>query len=267
MESNYSEEILTINENRKSITNDFNMIKIGDTAPIFNANSTIGPIKLTDYLGKWVILFSHPGDFTPVCTTEFIALARMNNEFEARNCNLIGISVDSNASHLAWIHDIHRNTGVQIPFPLIEDLNMKISNKYGMVSPKVSDSKTIRNVFFINPEQKVCAILQYPIEIGRNTNEILRILDALQESEKNNIMTPANWMPGQPCLNPAPKTYTEMLSNLKNSNQYNCLDWYLCFNVNNNVQPNIEENKIMPNTTSNFIPYISNNANCPNINL
>ena len=192
----------------------------------------------------------------------------MNSEFESRDCALIGLSIDSNSSHLAWIHDIHKNTGIQIPFPIIEDLNMNIAKKYGMIAPNINSTKTIRNTYFIDPEQNICAILQYPMEIGRNINEILRILDALQTSKKNNIMTPANWMPGQPCLNPAPRTYNEMLKNLQNPNQYNCLDWYLCFNTNNMDKQSIEENKLIENFNTNFMPYsMSNFTNYSNIKL
>ena len=168
-------------------------VRIGMCAPDFEATTTMGPVKLSDYKGKWVILFSHPGDFTPVCTTEMIALSKANNEFEARNACLLGLSVDSNSSHLAWVFDIYCRTGVRIPFPIIADRNGSIARKYGMISSSVSNSETVRNVYIIDDKGIIRAILIYPMTIGRCIPEMLRILEAAQTVDKCGGATPANW--------------------------------------------------------------------------
>ena len=168
-------------------------VRIGMCAPDFEATTTMGTVKLSDYKGKWVILFSHPGDFTPVCTTEMIALSKANNEFEARNACLLGLSVDSNSSHLAWVFDIYCRTGVRIPFPIIADRNGSIARKYGMISSSVSNSETVRNVYIIDDKGIIRAILIYPMTIGRCIPEILRILEAAQTVDKCGGATPANW--------------------------------------------------------------------------
>ena len=151
----------------------------------------------------------------------------MESEFKKRNCSLIGLSIDSTPSHLAWIKNIYNSTGIKVPFPIISDLDMKISRKYGMLAPNISNTQTIRSVFFIDPEQKIRAILQYPMTNGRNTGEILRLLDALQLTDKESISTPANWIPGSSVITPSPKTSEEMFSTPANNN---CIDWYLCYN-------------------------------------
>lgn len=207
-------------------------INIGDTAPNFTANTTVGKINLTDYKGKWIILFSHPGDFTPVCSTEFLAISEMYNEFIKRNCVLLGLSTDSNASHLAWINDLYKLTNIEIPFPIIEDKNLNISKMYNMIAPNCSNTSTVRNVYFISPEQKICCILSYPMNIGRNIVEFLRILDSLQYSKKNNVATPANWIPGMPTLNYSPTTQKNMMDTLNNHGD-SCYSFYLCYNKNN----------------------------------
>lgn len=165
---------------------------LGEKAPNFKANTTFGPIELSDYAGKWVVLFSHPGDFTPVCTTEFIAFTNLAPEFEKRNTKLLGLSVDSNASHLAWIYNILQITGVNIPFPIIEDRDMKIAKQYGMISDAMSSTSTVRTVFIIDDKQVLRTILYYPLTTGRNIPEILRIVDALQTADKRKVVTPAN---------------------------------------------------------------------------
>ena len=203
---------------------------LGEKAPDFKANTTFGPIKLSDYCGKWVVLFSHPGDFTPVCTTEFLAFATSANEFEKRNTQLIGLSIDSNASHLAWVYNILQITGVTIPFPIIEDRDMKIANLYGMISKPLSNTSTVRTVFIIDDKQILRTILYYPLSTGRNIPEILRILDSLQTVDKCNVVTPANWLPGTPVLLPPPKTFKELQERINSCNKkYKCLDWYICF--------------------------------------
>ena len=185
-------------------------VKIGDYAPEFEAKSTMGEIKLSDYKGKWIVLFSHPGDFTPVCTTEVIAFARANTYFEEKNTCLIGLSVDSNSSHLAWIYDIWRKTGVRIPFPIIADRNAEIARKYGMISSNISNAETVRNVYVIDDCGIIRAILIYPMTIGRCIPEILRIVDAAQTVDCNKAATPANWLPGEPIIVNMPQTFKQL---------------------------------------------------------
>ena len=214
-------------ENIEQINN--NILNIGDTAPNFSANSTIGKINLSDYTGKWIILFSHPGDFTPVCSTEILAFTEMYNEFTKRNCVLLDISLDSISSHLAWINDLYKISKLEIPFPIISDTNLNISKKYNMVS---KNNNIIRKVYIICPEQKIQCILSYPITIGRNIVELLRILDALQISKKNKVLTPANWIPGLPTLNFQPYTQKSM-KEILNTPSDSCFSFYLCYNQNN----------------------------------
>ena len=208
---------------------DFKGLMIGDKAPRFIANSTDGEIKLSDYMGKWLIFFSHPGDYTPVCTTEFIEFSKMYPEFQKRNCNLLGLSIDSTPSHISWLTNIHNTTGIKIPFPVVSDRDMKISKMYGMIAPNISNTETVRSVFIIDPNQVIRAILQYPKTNGRNIGEILRLLDALQTTDKEKVATPANWVLGKSTILPAPNTFKEALENKNNFNN-NCTDWYLCYN-------------------------------------
>lgn len=203
---------------------------LGSKAPDFKANTTFGPIKLSDYNGKWVVLFSHPGDFTPVCTTEFLCFAKYHNEFKKRNTELIGLSVDSNASHLAWMYNIFTMTGIDIPFPVIDDNDKYVAKLYGMISEQMSNTSTVRSVFIIDDKQVLRTILYYPLTTGRNIPEILRIIEALQTSDKDKVVTPANWFPGMPVIAPSPKTYKELKSKIKNcEKEYAYMDWYLCF--------------------------------------
>lgn len=203
---------------------------LGSKAPDFSANTTKGPIKLSDYKGKWIVLFSHPGDFTPVCTTEFLCFAKYYENFRRRNTELIGLSVDSNSSHLAWIYNIFLSVGIEMPFPVIDDRKMEVSNLYGMISEPMSDTSTVRSVFIIDPNQTLRTILYYPLTTGRNIPEIIRILDALQTADEQHVVTPANWLPGMPVILPYPKTYKELKDRINscNTNQ-SCMDWYLCF--------------------------------------
>ena len=164
-----------------------NHLGIGMKAPDFNAVTTFGPLKMSDFKGKWVILFSHPGDFTPVCTTEFIAFASAQPLFAEKNTQLIGLSIDSNPSHLAWVYAIYLTTGIQIPFPVIADRMGDIANLYGMFAPDVSTQETVRNVFFIDPNQIIRAILIYPNANGRSIPEILRLLSAMQTTDKDHM--------------------------------------------------------------------------------
>lgn len=169
-------------------------LRIGDNAPRFIANSTNGNLKLADYIGKWVIFFSYPGNFNPTCNSEFIEFSKMHNEIKKRNCELIALSIDSLQSHLMWINSIYNSSGIKVPFPIIADIDMSISKKYNMISPE-NNFQTLRCVYFLSPTQKIMAILHYPIENGRNTGEILRLLDALQFTHANGIHTPVNWLP------------------------------------------------------------------------
>lgn len=205
--------------------------QIGSRAPDFDAVTTFGPLKLSEQEGKWVVLFSHPGDFTPVCTTEFIEFARYYPYFVQRNAQLIGLSIDSNPAHLAWVYNIYRNTGIQIPFPVIADRDGSVARMYGMIASNVSNTETVRFVFIIDDKQVIRAILAYPMTNGRNIPEILRLLVALQTTDQEKVVTPANWMPGMPALLPPPKTYNELLERLQNPGGMMCKDWYLCYKM------------------------------------
>lgn len=179
------------------------MPQIGTKAPDFAAQTTFGDIKLSDCKGKWVVLFSHPGDFTPVCTTEFLAFTMYFPKFVERNVQLIGLSIDSIYAHLGWVYNIYKATGIEIPFPIIADLDMKIAKKYGMISPTVSTTSTVRNVFIIDDRQIIRAVLQYPPSTGRYIPEILRIIDSLKTVDCDKVATPANWLEGslRQCIN------------------------------------------------------------------
>lgn len=200
---------------------------IGEPAPDFEAETTHGPLKLSDLRGKWVVLFSHPADFTPVCTTEFIAFTSISDELKALNVQLIGLSVDSVSAHLAWVHAVKEKMGIQIPFPIIADLTMTISNKYGMIHKGQSSTAAIRTVFFIDDKGVMRAMLYYPMQNGRYMPEIIRLVKALQTSDKYRVATPANWQPGDKVVVPAPKTAAEMEK--RPTEGYECKDWYLCF--------------------------------------
>ena len=212
-------------------------VRIGQMAPDFEAMTTMGDICLNDYKGKWVVLFSHPGDFTPVCTTEMISFARANTYFENLNACLLGLSVDSNASHLAWAYDIYCKTGIRIPFPIIADRNGEIARKYGMISNDVSNTETVRNVYIIDDRGVIRLILVYPMNVGRSIPEILRSLQALQVADSNNSAMPANWVPCEPVIIPAPKTFESLLErNSQISQNRNGINWYLSFKQAENCQ-------------------------------
>ena len=172
-------------------------LELNGPAPDFEANTTHGPIKLSEWQkGRWVILFSHPADFTPVCTTEFVEFAKRTPEFERRNVALIGNSVDSVYSHIAWVRNIEEKLGVKIPFPVIADLDQKVSRLYGMIHEPSSVTAPVRCVFFIDPKRTLRAMIYYPLNVGRNFDEILRVTDALQTVDANAVACPANWKPG-----------------------------------------------------------------------
>ncbi len=200
--------------------------KIGDRAPDFQANSSKGPISLKDYKGKWVILFSHPADFTPVCTTEFIEFARRYEEFEQRNAQLVGLSIDSVYSHIAWLLQMEKIYGVEVKFPVIADLNMNVAHLYGLIHERASATSTVRAVFFIDPEGVVRALIYYPASTGRNISEILRVLDSLTYADSFMIATPADWKAGDDVIVPQPATLQAAKDRLKDKN-LQVKDWFL----------------------------------------
>ncbi len=222
-------------ENSTTLTNRVPLI--GEKAPAFEADTTQGKIKFPeDYKGKWVILFSHPADFTPVCTTEFMTFASMEKEFEDLNCKLIGLSIDSHYSHIAWLRTIKEKIeykgmkNVEVKFPVIADLKMDVAYKYGMVQPAASDISAVRAVFFMDPESKVRAIIFYPSSLGRNFQEIKRALIAMQVADKHQIATPADWQPGDDVIVPPPGSCGVAKERVDNAQKegIKCLDWFMC---------------------------------------
>jgi len=203
-----------------------NMPRLGEKAPDFEAPTTHGVLKLSDFKGSWLIIFSHPADFTPVCTTEFMAFAKIHPDLQKRGCELLGLSVDSVTSHIAWVRNIEEKTGVKISFPVIADLNKEVSMKFGMVHPGQSKTETVRTVFVIDPNQVIRLILYYPLTTGRNMDEIMRVVDALQMTDANKVATPANWRPGEMVIVPPPSTQEMAEDRLKQG--YECVDWYFC---------------------------------------
>ena len=199
---------------------------IGEKAPEFEVMTTQGKLKLEDFKGSWLVLFSHPGDFTPVCTTEFMAFADRMGEFKKRNTELLGLSVDGVPSHLAWVKNIEDKSGIKISFPIIADGNREVANRYGMIHPGQSKTETVRALFVIDPEGILRLILYYPLTTGRNIEEILRCIDALQISDKHHVATPANWKKGEKVVIPAPIDQESLEQRLKEG--YECMDWYLC---------------------------------------
>lgn len=185
-------------------------LRIGDTAPDFEARSTIGPVKLSSFRERWLILFSHPADFTPVCTTEFVELARQAEEFEKRDCELMALSVDSLFSHFAWLRMIRDRFDIEVRFPIVEDPTLVIGRAFGMVAPQDNDSATVRTTFFIDPAGVIRAMTCYPANMGRSIPEMLRMLDALQAIDAKDALAPANWQPGEPLLKPPTQDLNEV---------------------------------------------------------
>jgi len=200
--------------------------RLGMPAPPFQAETTHGTIRLADFAGSWLILFSHPADFTPVCTTELVAFAQIAPELRKRNVELLGLSIDSTYSHIAWVRAIEQQFKTQIPFPVIADLNKEIATLYGMIMPGESKTETSRCVFVIDPNGILRAMIYYPLTTGRNTDEILRLIDALQTTDKHGVATPANWRPGDKVILPPPKTIEGAAERLKAG--YECTDWFFC---------------------------------------
>ncbi len=202
--------------------------KINEPAPDFEAKSTHGIIHLSDFTGKgkWVMLFSHPADFTPVCTTEFVEFSKNHDKFERLNVQLIGNSVDSVYSHIAWVRDIENTFGVKVPFPVIADLDQKVARAYGMVHEAVSDTAAVRAVFFIDPKNTIRSVIYYPMSLGRSVDELVRIAEALQTADANACSTPANWRPGDPVVVPAPATQSDAETRAA-SKEFDVKQWYL----------------------------------------
>lgn len=204
------------------------MPRIGDKAPDFEAVTTKGKIKLSDFAkDKWILMFSHPADFTPVCTTEMSGFAQNKDKFEALNTELLGLSIDSVHAHLGWVNNVREKTGVYFDFPIIADLDMKVSKLYGMLQPNESETAAVRAVFFIDPNKKIRLIMYYPLNVGRNMDEILRALKALQTSDEYGVAMPLNWKPGDKVIVPPPKTLDEMNQRL-NDDTCERTDFYLC---------------------------------------
>jgi peroxiredoxin (alkyl hydroperoxide reductase subunit C) len=210
------------------------MPRIGDAAPSFKAVTTQGEITFPeDYKGKWAILFSHPADFTPVCTSEFMTFAHMAEEFRALNCELVGLSVDGLYSHIAWLRTIKEKIefngmkNVEVMFPLIEDITMEVATKYGMIMPGESNTKAVRAVFFVDPKGIIRAIIYYPLSLGRNFDELKRALIAMQTADKHNIATPADWKPGDDVIVP-PAGSCGTAKERMESDEVTCHDWFFC---------------------------------------
>jgi peroxiredoxin (alkyl hydroperoxide reductase subunit C) len=197
---------------------------LNEPAPPFQAKTTHGERSLADYKGKWLILFSHPADFTPVCTTEFIGFAKAAETFKKMNCELLGLSIDSLYSHLAWTRNIQEKFGVTIPFPIIEDIKMEVASAYGMVHPGAADTQAVRATFFIDPNSVLRAMVYYPMSNGRSIDEFVRLLQAMQTSDKNQCATPEGWVPGREVIVPPPKTAQAAEKRLNEG--YKTVDWY-----------------------------------------
>ena len=211
---------------------------IGEKAPAFVADTTQGQIKFPeDYEGKWVILFSHPADFTPVCTTEFMTFASMEKEFDELNCKLIGLSIDSHYSHIAWLRTIKEKIeykgmkDVEVNFPVIADLTMDVAKKFGMIQPGESNVSAVRAVFIIDPKATVRALMYYPLSSGRNMQELKRILISMQTVDEHNVATPADWQPGDDVIVPPPGSCGTAKERVEGAKQegIKCLDWFMCF--------------------------------------
>ncbi len=216
-------------------TQGYAMPRIGDKAPEFKAVTTQGDINFPgDYEGKWVILFSHPADFTPVCTSEFMTFAKMETEFNALNCKLVGLSVDGLYSHIAWLRTIKEKIefkgmkNIEVNFPLIEDITMDVAKKYGMIQPGESSTKAVRAVFFIDPKGIIRAMIYYPLSTGRNFSEIKRALIAMQTADKHSIATPADWQPGDDVIVPTAGSCGVAKERMENRDGITCHDWFFC---------------------------------------
>ena len=200
--------------------------RIKEPAPYFEARTTHGMCKLTDYVGKWLVLFSHPADFTPVCTTEFMTFARAYPEFQKLNCELLGLSIDSYYAHVAWVRNIKEKFGVEVPFPIIEDLSMKVAHAYRMIQPGASDTSAVRATFVIDDKGILRAMVYYPMTNGRSINEFLRLVQALQTSDAHGVATPEGWLPGEKVIVPPPADAAAADARINEGYEY--IDWYFC---------------------------------------
>lgn len=222
MEENVNQEVVS-------------MPRIGDPAPEFKAVTTQGDINFpADYKGKWTILFSHPADFTPVCTSEFMTFATMEKQFEELNCKLVGLSVDGLYSHIAWLRTIKEKIeyngmkDVEVTFPLIEDISMNVAKKYGMIQPSEATTKAVRAVFFIDPKGIIRTIIYYPLSLGRNFDELLRVLIALQTADEFGVATPADWRPGDDVIVPTAGSCGTAKERMESKEEMHCYDWFFC---------------------------------------
>ena len=211
------------------------MPRIGDKAPEFKAVTTQGNINFpADYKGEWVILFSHPADLTPVCTSEFITFAHLENKFDKANCKLVGLSIDGLYSHIAWLRTIKEKIefngmkNIEVKFPLIEDITMEVAKKYGMIQPGESKTQAVRAVFFIDPKGMIRAIIYYPLSLGRNFDEIYRALIAMQTSDKFEVATPADWNPGDDVIISPAGSCGVAEEQMTSTDELNCKDWFFC---------------------------------------
>jgi len=212
------------------------MPRIGDKAPEFKAVTTQGDINFpSDYAGEWVILFSHPADFTPVCTSEFMTFAKMEKQFAEANCKLVGLSVDGLYSHIAWLRTIKEKIqykgmkDMEIKFPLIEDISMDVAKKYGMIQPNEASTKAVRAVFFIDPKGIIRAIIYYPLSLGRNFDELYRVIIALQTADAFSVATPADWYPGDEVIVPPAGSCGVAKDRMENKDaDVHCYDWFFC---------------------------------------
>lgn len=211
------------------------MPRIGEKAPSFKAVTTQGPINFPeDYNGSWAILFSHPADFTPVCTSEFMTFASMEDQFNKANCKLVGLSVDGLYSHIAWLRTIKEKIefngmkNVEVTFPLIEDITMEVAKKYGMMMPGESSTKAVRAVFFVDPSGIIRAIIYYPLSLGRNFDELYRALIAMQTADAFSIATPADWRPGDDVIVPPAGSCGVAKDRMDNKEEMHCYDWFFC---------------------------------------
>jgi peroxiredoxin (alkyl hydroperoxide reductase subunit C) len=198
--------------------------RLNEPAPAFDALTTHGRKSLADYRGKWLILFSHPADFTPVCTTEFMAFARRADDFAALNTELLGLSIDNHYAHIAWVRSIKDSFGVDIRFPIVADLDMKVAQDYGMIQPGASDTQAVRATFIIDPDGILRAMVYYPMTNGRSIDEFYRLIQALQTSDTHKVATPENWKPGQDVIVPTPQTTDAAEARM--SEGYETTDWY-----------------------------------------
>ncbi len=218
-------------ENQKIIS----MPRIGDRAPEFKAVTTQGDINFPEqYKGNWVILFSHPADFTPVCTSEFMTFASMESKFVEANCKLVGLSIDGLYSHIAWLRTIKEKIeykgmkNIEVKFPLIEDITMEVAKKYGMIQPGESKTKAVRAVFFIDPQGIIRAIIYYPQSLGRNFDELYRALIAMQAADAFSIATPADWQPGDDVIVPTAGSCGVAKERMESKEDIKCYDWFFC---------------------------------------